>query len=231
MPRLIAALIRHGDYHQLPDTPSAHQPFPLSAKGIEQANAVVQELKQQSQEFECTIHPTIASSELLRAWQTAKIIGDGLNGTSATIQQHANLAERCVGSAANLSITRINQIIEQDPRYQDLPENWKSDSFFRLPFQGAESLMQAGLRVADLLNDEMHNLHSQAKANQLKIFVGHGAAFRHAAFHLGVLQQQQIAQLSMYHCRPLYLEYLGKAQWRHVAGQWKIRPKQSRHPD
>ena len=37
MPRLIAALIRHGDYRKLPDTPSAHQPFPLNAEGEAQA--------------------------------------------------------------------------------------------------------------------------------------------------------------------------------------------------
>ena len=39
MPRLIAALIRHGDYHQLARTPSAHQPFALNLAGREQARA------------------------------------------------------------------------------------------------------------------------------------------------------------------------------------------------
>ena len=37
MPRLVAALLRHAEYRQLPDTPSAHQPFPLTDKGRQQA--------------------------------------------------------------------------------------------------------------------------------------------------------------------------------------------------
>ena len=37
MARLFAALIRHGEYAQLPDTPSAHQPFALTDKGRAQA--------------------------------------------------------------------------------------------------------------------------------------------------------------------------------------------------
>jgi 2,3-bisphosphoglycerate-dependent phosphoglycerate mutase len=231
MPRLIAALTRHGDYHQLVDTPSAHQPFPLTEKGIIQSKTVAQELLQLSQEFNCVINPAIVSSELLRAWQTADIIRASLGDAALMVEQHTDLAERCVGSAANLSISEINRIIEQDPRYQALPKNWKSDSFFCLPFQGAESLMLAGRRVADLLIAEMQALHTQSKTNQLKIFVGHGAAIRHAAYHLGILKQEQIAQLSMYHCRPLYFEYLDNAQWRHVAGNWKIRSQHSQHLD
>ena len=33
MSRRIAAIIRHGDYFQMPDAPSAHQPYPLNADG------------------------------------------------------------------------------------------------------------------------------------------------------------------------------------------------------
>lgn len=39
MPRLIAALIRHAEYQQLPDTPSAHQPFALTTTGEQQERA------------------------------------------------------------------------------------------------------------------------------------------------------------------------------------------------
>lgn len=57
----------------------------------------------------------------------------------------------------------------------------------------------------------------------LKIFVGHGAAFRHAAVHLGLLTTEQAVALSMYHCRPVFFERLQENRWQHVGGDWKIR--------
>ena len=45
MARLIVALIRHGDYAQLPDTPSAHQPFGLTEKGCKQAQEAAVEIE------------------------------------------------------------------------------------------------------------------------------------------------------------------------------------------
>jgi 2,3-bisphosphoglycerate-dependent phosphoglycerate mutase len=130
----------------------------------------------------------------------------GLNGSIYSIQEYTELAERGVGSAANLSMQQITDIVQQDPRYANLPKGWKSDSHFCLPFQGAESLLDAGRRVANLLTVEMQALYQQSQRNQIKIFVGHGAAFRHAAYHLGLLQYEQIAQLSMFHCQPIFIE-------------------------
>ena len=141
------------------------------------------------------------------------------------------LAERSVGSAANLSVDKITELIHQDPRYPDPPPDWKANSHYRLPLQGAESLLEAGERVASHLVARMNALRGEIKSDSLKLFVGHGAAFRHAAFQLGVLQFEQIAELSMYHSRPVYLEYLYNRSWRHVQGEWKIRGADNGHLD
>ncbi|MBE0471845.1 MAG: histidine phosphatase family protein [Methyloprofundus sp.] len=231
MAKVIAVLIRHGDYQQLADTPSAHQPFPLTAKGFSQANALAGLIKEHCTQLNCQINPVIASSRLLRAWQTANALAQNLNSSTYSVQEYTDLAERSVGSAANLSIQQITEIVQQDPRCSSLPKAWKSDSHFCLPFQGAESLLNAGRRVATLLQTEMHTLYQQSQTDQIKIFVGHGAAFRHAAYHLGLLQYAQISQLSMFHCQPIFIEYQAENSWKHIAGAWKVRSTHSQFTD
>jgi len=231
MAKVIAALIRHGDYQQLADTPSAHQPFPLTEKGFFQANALAALIEEQCTQLNCRVNPVIASSRLLRAWQTANTLAKSLNSANYSVQEYTDLAERGVGTAANLSVQQIADIVLQDPRFEDLPKGWKSDSHFCLPFQGAESLLDAGRRVANLLHAEMQALQQQSQTNQIKVFVGHGAAFRHAAHHLGVLQYEQIAQLSMFHCQPIFIEYHAKNSWKHIAGEWKVRSAHSQFTD
>ncbi|MEO5341977.1 MAG: histidine phosphatase family protein [Gammaproteobacteria bacterium SHHR-1] len=223
---MIAALIRHADYRQLADTPSAHQPFPLTEKGRAQAAAAAGQVQALLHRHGWRLEPVIDSSCLLRGWQTAQILAERLEqeyGYRCQLESFEDLAERGLGSAANLSLRQIEQVLEQDPRYPVPPANWKSDSHYCLPLQGAESLLQAGQRVARHLEQRMRQLprsaHDQAT---LKLFVGHGAAFRHAAYHLGLLRFEQIAQLSMHHCRPLCLEF-GPMGCRRVAGDWKQR--------
>jgi len=226
MPRLIAALVRHGQYRQLPDTPSAHQPFPLVAEGKTQALAGAAELRGLLGEHVLALHPQVDSSQLLRAWQTAQLMIEQLRdrlSAQSEVKCFDALAERSVGSAANLSIAQIEAILREDPRYPEPPANWKSDSDFRLPLQGAESLMQAGERVATHLRRQMAALAENATVDTLKLFVGHGAAFRHAAFHLGTLAFDDIRKLSMYHARPVLLEYQVNDAWKHIAGEWKVR--------
>jgi len=230
MARFIAALIRHGDYQQLAETPSALQPFPLTEIGRQQAKQAALDISLQCVAQNWQINPIIASSKLLRAWQTADILAKDLLANKSIIQEYIELAERQVGSVANLSVTQIEQIISADPRYDSLPKNWKSNSHFCLPFQGAESLLEAGQRVAACLEQQMQALIPQ-KQDQLQIFVGHGAAFRHAAYHLGVLHFEQIAQLSMYHCQPVYIERQSNGRWQHIVGDWKVREKNSHYTD
>jgi len=226
MARLIAALIRHGDYRQLARTPSALQPFPLNEAGRAQAKKGVAELIELLQEGGYKLHPQLDSSRLLRAWQTAQIFSEELRVVSAATLQVSSfddLAERSVGSAANLTIQQIEAVLREDPRFCEPPADWKSNSHYCLPLQGAESLMQAGVRVAEHLETSMQMLADQCRVDTAKVFVGHGAAIRHAAHQLGVLKFEQIARLSMYHCRPVLLERQQQGKWRHVAGDWKVR--------
>ena len=233
MARLIAALVRHGDYQQWPDVPSAHQPWPLNRQGENQAQQAAQIMHDTIMQNGWTLVPSIDSSRLLRAWQSATILADGLASLlqmPLPVESYDALAERGVGSLANMKIAQIETILRQDPRVSDPPVDWKADSHYCLPLQGAESLMQAGERVAAHVSQTMSGLPAN-DGDRIKVFVGHGAAFRHAAFHLGVLQAGQLRQLSMFHCRPVLIEYFQDGQWRHVEGDWKIRPQNSRFGD
>jgi 2,3-bisphosphoglycerate-dependent phosphoglycerate mutase len=230
--RRIAAIIRHGDYHQIAGAPSAHQPFSLNAEGENQAREAAGIIDRALQQHSWSLHPEIDCSRMLRGWQTARIIADSLTTNKAELRLESfdELAERSVGCTANLTTDRIQEIIHDDPRYPELPENWKSNSEYRLPFQGAESLLEAGERVAEHLVRRMSGLPADG-IDTLKLFVGHGAAFRHAAFHLGVLDYDQIARLSMYHGRPVFLELHDDGSWHHIEGEWKIRMTGSEYTD
>jgi broad specificity phosphatase PhoE len=226
MARLIAALIRHGDYEQLPNTPSAHQPFALTATGESQSRLVGSKLRKTIEQNHWALDTSIDSSRLLRAWQTAQLIMEALVPCVEMPQRvecFDALAERGVGSVANLTVGQIEDIVAKDPRFPELPPDWKANCHYKLPFQGAESLLEAGQRVAGHLTQRMDNLRQVAKIDTFKLFVGHGAAFRHAAYHLGVLSLEQISELSMYHASPVFLEYLPDNRWCHVAGEWKVR--------
>lgn len=233
MARLIAALVRHGDYQQWPDVPSAHQPWPLNRQGENQAQQAAQIMHDTIMQNGWTLVPSIDSSRLLRAWQSATILADGLASLlqmPLPVESYDALAERGVGSLANLTIAQIETILRQDPRVSDPPVDWKADSHYCLPLQGAESLMQAGERVAAHVSQSMSALPPD-ESDRVKIFVGHGAAFRHAACHLGVLESAQLRQLSMYHCRPVFIECLQGGLWHHLEGDWKIRPLLNRFDD
>lgn len=234
MARVIAAIIRHGDYHQLPDTPSAHQPFPLNADGEQHARDAAGDILETCERNGWEPVPAIDCSHMLRAWQTAHIIAGRIADTMPSqpvLESHDALAERGVGCAANLTTEQIRKVLREDPRFSEPPADWKSDSQYRLPLQGAESLLDAGERVAGYLVRRMKELGDETPGDRLKLFVGHGAAFRHAAFHLGVLEFSRIARLSMHHGRPVYLEYLPGGSWRHIGGDWKIRTKKVRFTD
>ena len=226
MARLLAALIRHGEYDQLPDTPSAHQPFGLTEKGRAQAYDAAAEIYDVIHKNAWSLIASIDSSRLLRGWQTAQLISarlQSLGSSASRVDSFDALAERSVGSAANLTLDQIAELIRQDPRHPDPPADWKANSHYCLPLPGAESLLEAGQRVAEHLVARMNELRGEIESDSLKLFVGHGAAFRHAAFKLGILQFEQIGKLSMYHTKPVYLEYLHDRSWRHVQGEWKLR--------
>ena len=210
MARTIAALIRHGEYRQQADTPSAHQPYALTSQGKTDVHDEVDSFSGLLDEHALAIANRVDSSNMLRAWQTAMIYVEKLykhEMPSKLIDSYDALAERGLGAVANMTIQQIEKVIVEDPRYEEPPQNWKSDSHYCLPFQGAESLMQAGERVAAHLQQQMQKLRAEAGVDTVKLFVGHGAAFRHAAFHLGILEFEQLAQFSMFHARPVLIEY------------------------
>ncbi|SCA56593.1 Phosphoglycerate mutase [Candidatus Terasakiella magnetica] len=230
MSQRIAVLIRHGDYHQLADTPSAFQPFALNEDGFKQAHGAVAKLEKMAQEENWIFDPEIHSSNLLRAWQTADVICTEMPAFSC-VQGFDDLAERGVGSAANLTVSQIEDILEQDPRFESPPSNWKSNSHYRLPLQGAESLMDAGKRVAGHIQQSINQLKVPEGKNIAKVFVAHGAAFRHAAHILGVLAFDDIAKLSMYHADPVALAYDDDKGWWHLCGDWKLRQPKEDYKD
>lgn len=230
MTKQYAAFIRHGDYFQINGAPSAYQPFPLTEDGVVQAREAADELSALAQKHNFAFDPVINCSTLLRAWQTAEIIRQNLDGI-ARISSFDALAERSVGAVANLDVHYIEEILEVDPRFEAPPQNWKSNSHYRLPFIGAESLMDAGKRVAEHIKKSLVQLKSDDGQKRLKLFVGHGAAFRHAAHHLGVLRFEEIERLSMYHAKPIVFEQLENDKWQHVAGHWKQRKTTEEYTD
>lgn len=234
MPQLIAAFLRHGDYFQLDNVPSALQPFSLTPEGEQQARQAANVIQTLCKKNQWQVYPDIDSSTLLRAWQTADLLKAQLQ-IDASIKSHIEsfdaLCERSVGSVANLTTLQIESILEQDPRFEPPPSNWKSDSHYSLPFQGAESLLQSGQRVADHIISRLKMIQSDLDKTTVKIFVGHGASFRHAAYHLGILTFEQIAQLSMYHAQPLFFEYQLDQTLKHIEGEWKIRGKKENFID
>ncbi len=227
MTRLIA-LIRHGDYEQLADTPSALQPYPLTPEGRE-------EVRQQARRWGAwlraegiQLNPDVHSSTLLRAWQTAQVYMDELADcfmAAPELTSFSDLCERRVGSAANLTTVEIERVLTLDPRFEPAPPGWKSDSHYRLPLEGAESLLDAGARVAGHLR-----LCARAEDRGLQLVFGHGAAFRHAAYHLNVMEFDDIKRFSMYHGRPVVLAQNPVSGWRHHSGDWKLRQRTER-PD
>ena len=225
-PRYIA-LIRHGEYHQRPDTPSALQPFPLTETGQAHARALGEEIAQLLNETGWRLDPVAHSSLQLRAWQTAWGATEVLSskGHVTRIEQTPDLAERALGSAANLTLQEIEALLRDDPRFDAPPPGWKADRDYQLPLQGAESMRNAGARVAAWLRRAVAQDTASGMPTLTLVF-GHGAAFRHAAHDLGVLGRDEIAQLSMHHARPLLLCYKGDANWRHFGGAWKPRARE-----
>ncbi|WP_036159068.1 histidine phosphatase family protein [Marinomonas ushuaiensis] len=217
------ALIRHGAYEQLKNVPSALQPFPLTEEGElevrHQARAFGEWLKQTGSK----LNPEIDSSTLLRAWQTASIyieeLRDYFDG-EPQVRCYSALCERSVGAVANLPIDEIERVMTLDPRFDTPPENWKSDSYYCLPFDGAESLMQAGQRVADHLQSWKA---SEKNPSLIKLFVGHGASIRHCAFHLNIITFPDIKRLSMFYGHPVVFDFADNKKAKLLFGGWKIR--------
>lgn len=244
--RIVAALIRHGDYHQPDQVPSAQLPHPLTDKGVEQARSLGEQLHDESRGLGLMLDPVLDCSALLRARQTAELAAASLNrighvghvGRIGHVEQDlrfrvaefGDLGERSVGAAANLTIEAIEAALGLDPRHADLPRGWKSHPRFRLPVAGAESLLMAGARVAAHIELRAHELRMAGGHDVLKLFISHGGALRHAAVCLGALDLLEVPKLSMHHCGYVFVEHIadpqgGPGRWQKVGGSWKQRPQ------
>lgn len=226
MQPFFVALVRHGSFARPEGVPSAHLHHDLTPGGREEAREGATLLLEIASERGWAFDPVIDSSRLRRAYETAVIYRDLMGralSRSFEIHQTDALLERSLGSAANLTERQIEEIIAGDPRYPNLETGWKRQSQTLLPFPGAESLLTAGKRVAEHVRWRM-----PTTGNVIKIFVGHGGAFRHAAHHFGVLSLARVAEVSMYCGRPVVLAF-SDYRWQHVVGDFKPRRTGARH--
>ncbi|GAB3485531.1 histidine phosphatase family protein [Marinomonas epiphytica] len=217
------ALIRHGAYQQIEQAPSALQPYPLTIQGEIEVRQQARQLAAWLSEHAIQLDPIIDCSTLLRAWQTAEIYRQELAGffkNTPVIESFSALCERSVGAVANLTVDEIERILELDPRFERPPANWKSSSDYCLPFDGAESLMDAGTRVANHIQHRMLGEHDDT----LKLIIGHGASIRHAAYLLELMEKEQIRQLSMFYGHPVVFDFANQTSFSvPVFGKWKQR--------
>lgn len=218
------ALIRHGQYEQISQAPSALQPYPLTKEGIVTVRKEAEEFRLWVKQEAIRLNPEVHCSSLLRAWQTADIFIDVLSDlfpSKPQLIESYNLCERSVGSVANLTVMEIESLLQLDPRFEMPPEGWKSDSFYKLPFDGAESLIESGERASTHIKNQCSK-----QPEALTLFVGHGAAFRHAAYHLNVIKLCDIKKLSMHYGHPVAFELTEQGDVLELFGAWKQRTNQ-----
>ena len=116
MAQLIAALMRHGVYHQPDGVPSAHLPHPLTPQGETDARSGARALLAETTSRGWRLDAVIDSSSLLRAWQTAEIAAREIGaatGSEPAVEPFDALAERSVGSAANLTEREIEEVVRR----------------------------------------------------------------------------------------------------------------------
>jgi 2,3-bisphosphoglycerate-dependent phosphoglycerate mutase len=222
--RRVAAFVRHGHFDRPEGTASAHSLYPLSPEGRGQAQLGAGPILEMCEDLGLELDSRIEASQLLRAWETAKLVGESLTertGQNFYVIQRDELIERGLGSATNLRFERIEEMLAADPRLGPLPEGWRRMPEFRLPVQGAESLMQAGARVAARVAMSLDSIPAADSRDVVRLFVAHSGCLRHAAVALGALDVRTVPGLSMDFAQTVMLEKLPNGGWVHVAGQFR----------
>lgn len=212
-----ALFLRHGQYLQPEGVPSAHLPYSLTPNGEDQVRSSALHVARHIQERGIDVHKTIWTSHLPRAQQSATLLAKELERelkVKLEVRESSELAERCLGSFANLQIEQIEEILVRDYRWDRPAPGWKRDADFRLPGPGAESLSEAGGRV-------LRFVEAHISAEQSHLFVGHGGAFRHCAVRMGVLDTEQAKRLSMHHGG--FVAFEKNDTWRQSGGAFKMR--------
>lgn len=224
--RRIAAFVRHGHFDRPDNVASAHSLYPLSPRGREQARLAVEPILALCDELTLELDSRIEASQLMRAWETATVIAESLStrtGRRFRVIQRDELVERGLGSCANLTFDQIRSILAADPRLGPLPEGWRRMPEFRLPVQGAESLMEAGARTATRVASSLDSIPAEDPRDLMRIFVAHSGCLRHAAVVLGALDVRMVPALSMDFAQAVFIEKLPNGDWVHLAGQFKKR--------
>ena len=222
--RRVAVLVRHGHFDRPEDTASAHSLLPLSETGRAQAEAATGVMAARCADHGLTIDKRVEASQLLRAWQTANVLCEQLTqytNTTHHVIQRDELIERGLGSAANITFTRIRELVALDSRLGDLPEGWRRTPEFRLPFPGAESLMDAGKRVATRIEQSMDSISDDDSQDVARLFVAHSGCLRHAAVVLGALDVRRVSGLSMDFVQSVLIEKLPDGSWVQLAGEFQ----------
>ena len=224
--RRVAAFIRHGHFDRPENVASAHSLFALSATGRDQARNAVDPILDCCEELGLEIDSRIEASQLLRSWETANLIAEALasrTGRRFHVLARDELVERGLGSCANMTFDRIHEMLSDDPRLPPLPEGWRRMPEFRLPVQGAESLMQAGARTAARVATSLDSIPADDSRDVMRLFVAHSGCLRHATVALGALDVRVVAGLSMDFAQSVFVEKLPNGDWIHVAGQFNKR--------
>ena len=222
--RRVAGFIRHGHFDRPDATASAHSLLPLTSRGRSQARRAADDVLATCEELELELDTRIECSQLLRAWETARVLAAALGeerGERFRVVEREALIERGLGSAANLTFDEIRELLDVDPRIGALPEGWRRLPEFRLPVQGAESLMQAGARAASCIAQSLESIPEDDPRDVLRLFVAHSGCLRHAAVALGAIDVRVVPQLSMDFAQAVYVERLPNGDWVHVAGRFK----------
>lgn len=222
--RRVAGLVRHGHFDRPDRTASAHRILPLSARGREQAALAAEAILDVCREHRLELDSTIEASQLLRAWETATVLAEALaarTGQRFAVEERDEIIERGIGSCANLRFEEIESLLAADPRLEPLPDGWRRIPHFRLPVQGAESLMQAGERTAARIRESLGSIPADDPRDLLRLFVAHSGCLRHAAVDLGVVDVRAVSGLSMDFCQMIAVERRRDQGWRQLAGQWK----------
>ena len=222
--RRVVAFVRHGHFDRPEGTASAHSIYPLSEEGRGQAARAAASILELCRDLNLEVDSRIEASQLLRAWETAKILGASLGeklDRRFYVIQREELIERGLGSATNMTFERIHELLAADPRLGPLPEGWRRMPEFRLPVQGAESLMQAGARVAGRVAASMESIPDDDERDVVRLFVAHSGCLRHAAVVLGAVDVRVVPELSMDFAQTVMLEKLPNGDWVHVGGQFR----------
>lgn len=222
--RRVAGLVRHGHFDRPEETASAHRLLPLTDRGREQAAASADAILALCLEQDLELDTTIEVSQLLRAWETGTILASALGertGTTFVLDERNEIIERGIGSCANLRFDEIESVLALDTRLDALPKGWRRMPEFRLPVQGAESLIQAGERTGARIDASIESISDDDPRDVLRLFVAHSGCLRHAAVHLGALELSAVSSLSMDFCQAILIEKSQHGDWKQLAGQWK----------